>query len=130
MYQQMMAGRVAQMLRIRLSRDYHCVPEISANKYALNIRFTVTGDTQRPNGADTEVEFELTFCNLSLRMQFVSCTAVRESKRNGIQPILIGRFVSERCKLIDLGAWATESYRIPVAENKDLPDTGSQENDA
>jgi len=38
-------------------------------------------------------------------------------------------FCSERCKLIDLGGWATESYRIPVAENKDLPDTGSQEND-
>jgi endogenous inhibitor of DNA gyrase (YacG/DUF329 family) len=25
-------------------------------------------------------------------------------------------FCSERCKLIDLGAWATGSYRIPVAE--------------
>ena len=27
-------------------------------------------------------------------------------------------FCSERCRVIDLGAWATESYRIPVAENK------------
>jgi len=25
-------------------------------------------------------------------------------------------FCSERCKLIDLGAWATEAYRIPLAE--------------
>lgn len=25
-------------------------------------------------------------------------------------------FCSERCKLIDLGAWANENYRIPVAE--------------
>ena len=25
-------------------------------------------------------------------------------------------FCSERCKLIDLGAWATGAYRIPVAE--------------
>jgi endogenous inhibitor of DNA gyrase (YacG/DUF329 family) len=25
-------------------------------------------------------------------------------------------FCSERCKTIDLGAWATESYRIPAAE--------------
>lgn len=25
-------------------------------------------------------------------------------------------FCSERCKLIDLGAWAAEAYRIPVAE--------------
>ena len=26
-------------------------------------------------------------------------------------------FCSERCKMIDLGAWATESYRVPVAES-------------
>jgi endogenous inhibitor of DNA gyrase (YacG/DUF329 family) len=25
-------------------------------------------------------------------------------------------FCSERCKLIDLGQWATENYRIPVEE--------------
>jgi len=25
-------------------------------------------------------------------------------------------FCSERCKLVDLGQWATESYRIPVTE--------------
>ena len=24
--------------------------------------------------------------------------------------------------MIDLGAWATESYRIPVAESKDRPE--------
>ena len=28
-------------------------------------------------------------------------------------------FCSERCKMNDLGAWATESYRIPVEEDKD-----------
>jgi uncharacterized protein len=26
-------------------------------------------------------------------------------------------FCSERCKLIDLGAWANESYRVPVEES-------------
>ncbi len=26
-------------------------------------------------------------------------------------------FCSERCRLIDLGQWASESYRIPLAEN-------------
>lgn len=25
-------------------------------------------------------------------------------------------FCSERCKLIDLGAWANESYRVPAEE--------------
>ena len=63
-YQQMMAGRVAQMLRIRLSRNYQCVPEISANKYALNIRFTTNEGGQRPKTVETDVEFDLTFCNL------------------------------------------------------------------
>jgi len=30
-------------------------------------------------------------------------------------------FCSERCRLLDLGAWATESYRIPAPpdENED-----------
>ncbi len=27
-------------------------------------------------------------------------------------------FCSERCRLIDLGAWAAESYRVPVVEQK------------
>jgi hypothetical protein len=31
-------------------------------------------------------------------------------------------FCSERCKLIDLGAWAAEKYRVPVAEDKDRPE--------
>ena len=64
MYQQMMTGRVAQMVRVQLARGYPCVPEISANKYALNIRFTTQEGMQRPKAAETDVEFELTFCNL------------------------------------------------------------------
>jgi len=32
-------------------------------------------------------------------------------------------FCSERCKLIDLGAWATERYRVPVTEEKDELET-------
>ena len=65
-FQQMMAGRVAQMLRVHLARGYACVPEISANKYALNIRFmTLSGPgKERPRTVDGDVAFELTFCNL------------------------------------------------------------------
>ncbi len=63
-YQQMMAGRVAQMLRLRLKRDFQCVPEISANKYALNIRFTTHEGGQRPRVIESDIDFELTFCNL------------------------------------------------------------------
>jgi hypothetical protein len=28
-------------------------------------------------------------------------------------------FCSERCKLIDLGAWASEAYRVPIAEDRE-----------
>lgn len=62
-YQQMLGGRSAQMLRVRLDRRAPCVPEISANKYVLNIRFLAQEDA-RPRTADWDVGFELAFCNL------------------------------------------------------------------
>lgn len=63
-FQQMLSGRVAQMLRISLSRELPCVPEISANKYAINVRFTTLGGGERPKVCETNVEFDLTLCNL------------------------------------------------------------------
>jgi len=63
-YQQMMGGRIAQLLRLRVADDYDCVPEVSANKYALNIRFTVGGSKERPRVSQSDIPFELIFCNL------------------------------------------------------------------
>ena len=34
-------------------------------------------------------------------------------------------FCSERCRLIDLGAWASETYRVPITETKDEPEAAS-----
>jgi endogenous inhibitor of DNA gyrase (YacG/DUF329 family) len=50
-------------------------------------------------------------------------TAVEWDPKNPYRP-----FCSERCKMIDLGAWATESYRVPVEEDNDSldPDDPSQ----
>ena len=33
-------------------------------------------------------------------------------------------FCSERCRLIDLGAWATESYRIPAKADESEGEAG------
>lgn len=64
-FQQMLGGKTAQMLRVRVGPSYACVPEMSANKYVLNIRFLMQGeDDVRPRTADCDVAFELTFCNL------------------------------------------------------------------
>ncbi len=63
-FQQMMGGRVAQLLRLSVDDSCEAVPEVSANKYALNIRFTVTTGTERPRPSQSDIPFELTFCNL------------------------------------------------------------------
>ena len=34
-------------------------------------------------------------------------------------------FCSERCKMIDLGAWASEAYRVAVKGNDEDPDARS-----
>jgi len=63
-FSQMLGGKVSQLVRIRLPRDSQFIPEISANRYALNIRFTMFGNDPRPRVSESDVEFELTFCNL------------------------------------------------------------------
>jgi endogenous inhibitor of DNA gyrase (YacG/DUF329 family) len=35
-------------------------------------------------------------------------------------------FCSERCRLIDLGKWASEEYRIPVAGNPHQPESDEE----
>ena len=51
----------------------------------------------------------------------VSCPrcgkSVEWTPENSFRP-----FCSERCKLIDFGAWATEKYRVPIAEENDQPE--------
>jgi cell division protein ZapD len=56
--------KIAQLLRLTMKRDLPCVPEISANKYALNIRFIGVSGMDRGNVVDQNIEFELMFCNL------------------------------------------------------------------
>ena len=70
-FQQMLSGKVAQLIRLRLSDEAGYIPEISANKYALMIRFTertaeaVGGwAAARPRQSEVNVPFELTYCNL------------------------------------------------------------------
>ena len=63
-YQMMLAGRSAQLVRLRLASGDPFVPEISASKYALNIRFMAPGVDQRPKQVEANLRFDLIFCNL------------------------------------------------------------------
>ena len=63
-FQQEGQGCAAHMLRIKVDKELPCVPEISANKYALTIRFVTAGSGQKTKAYENEVEFELSFCTL------------------------------------------------------------------
>lgn len=64
-YQQMLGGaKPAQMLKIELGDDVNCFPEVSANKYAINIRFNSLANHEKPRLCEKDVAFSLTLCNL------------------------------------------------------------------
>jgi cell division protein ZapD len=65
-FQQMQGGRVAQMLRVRISRELACIPEVGANKYAINIRFISANYAAKSTLFEQDVPFELTFCSISI----------------------------------------------------------------
>jgi cell division protein ZapD len=64
-FQQMQGGRTAQLLRVTLSQDLPCIPEMSANKYAINIRFLNSDYAAKSTVFASDIPFSLTFCGLS-----------------------------------------------------------------
>ncbi|HBU30095.1 MAG: cell division protein ZapD [Thiobacillus sp. GWE1_62_9] len=63
-YQRMLESRNPQLIRVTLADDLPCVPEISANKYMLNIRFVHAGAGSARTCTDQPIDFDLTFCTL------------------------------------------------------------------
>ena len=62
-YQQMLQGKIYQMLRLTIDETLGAIPEISANKYMLWIRFTSQGGDLKPKAYENDVPFELSLCN-------------------------------------------------------------------
>ncbi|MDE2310320.1 MAG: cell division protein ZapD, partial [Betaproteobacteria bacterium] len=60
----MQGGRVAQLLRLGLDSALPCIPEVSANKYVLNIRFIAANYAAKSVLYEQDVAFDLTFCSL------------------------------------------------------------------
>ena len=63
-YQRMLESRNPQLIRVTLADTLPCVPEISANKYMLNIRFVYAGGGQMRTCTGESLDFDLTFCTL------------------------------------------------------------------
>lgn len=62
-YQQMLQGKIYQMIRLRIDETLGAIPEISANKYMLWVRFMSQDGTLKPRAVESEIPFELTLCN-------------------------------------------------------------------
>ena len=62
-FQQMSGGKVVQLLRVIFDEQLDVLPELSANKYMLNIRFiqAMTGEA-RAKQTEQDIEFSLTSC--------------------------------------------------------------------
>ncbi len=63
-FQQSLGGKTYQMVQVRLDETTGAIPEISANKYLLWIRFTSQDGDLRPRPFEGTVDFELALCNL------------------------------------------------------------------
>jgi cell division protein ZapD len=62
-FQQMLQGRTYSLLQVRLDRSLGAIPEISANKYMLWIRFTTADRDLKPRPIERDIEFDLALCS-------------------------------------------------------------------
>jgi cell division protein ZapD len=63
-YQQQLGGRLVQMLQVGLDPQLAAIPEISANKYMLWIRFTNQDPEAKAKTFEGDVPFKLSLCSL------------------------------------------------------------------
>jgi len=63
-YQQALQGRSYALMQIRLPQGTDAIPEISANRYMLWIRFTTPDGDLKPRAIDRDVAFDLALCAL------------------------------------------------------------------
>jgi cell division protein ZapD len=62
-FQQMLQGRTYTLLQLRVDPAHGAIPEISANKYALWVRFTASdGDHLKPRPLERDIPFDLALC--------------------------------------------------------------------
>jgi cell division protein ZapD len=63
-YQQALQGRSYALLQVRVAREAGAIPEISANRYMLWIRFTAADGDLKPRAVERDVAFDLSLCTL------------------------------------------------------------------
>ena len=62
-FQQMLNGKTYQLIRVKI-QELDLIPEISANKHMLWIRFLQNSTTGKPQAVIKNITFDLNLCNL------------------------------------------------------------------
>ncbi|NYT37619.1 cell division protein ZapD [Allopusillimonas soli] len=63
-YQEMLGGKIFQLLRVWVDEAHNIFPEMSANKYVIWVRFATQDRELKPQPVTTDVAFRLARCNL------------------------------------------------------------------
>jgi cell division protein ZapD len=63
-YQQALQGRSYALLQVHVAQHAEAIPEISANRYMLWIRFTAPDRDLKPRAVDRDINFDLALCAL------------------------------------------------------------------
>ncbi len=63
-YQEMLGGKIFQMLRVWISPDCQAFPEMSANKYVIWVRFAMQDNELKPQPVTSDIPFKLSRCNV------------------------------------------------------------------
>ncbi len=95
----------------------------------LNAQHAATGKEQREVALARRDRARRTLRSISDHAEDSRMPAMRR-RRAMERDISLAPVLLERCKLIDLGAWASERYRVPVAERPDDDLDGVEDDDA
>ncbi|AEC21948.1 hypothetical protein PT7_3408 [Pusillimonas sp. T7-7] len=63
-YQEMLGGKVFQLLRVWVDTALNIFPEMSANKYVIWVRFAAQDPELKPQPVTRDVAFKLARCNV------------------------------------------------------------------
>ncbi len=63
-YQEMVGGKVYQLLRVWVDGALNVFPEMSANKYVIWVRFSTQDNELKPQAAVGDIAFKLARCNV------------------------------------------------------------------
>jgi cell division protein ZapD len=62
-YQEMLGGKLFQLLRVWVDTALNLFPEMSANKYVIWVRFAAQDNDFKPQAVTRDVPFKLARCN-------------------------------------------------------------------